>query len=40
MADFNDAFDETMGHEGGYVNDSNDAGGETYRGISRRFNPQ
>jgi len=40
MTDFHDAFNKTMGHEGGYVNDSLDAGGETYRGISRRFNPQ
>jgi len=40
MADFNEAFNETMGHEGGYVNDSLDAGGETYRGIARKYNPQ
>lgn len=40
MADFNEAFDKTMGHEGGYVNDPDDAGGETYRGISRVYNPQ
>jgi len=39
MANFNKAFDITMAHEGGYVNDPDDAGGETYRGISRRFNP-
>lgn len=26
-------------HEGGYVNDSCDNGGETYRGISRKSNP-
>ena len=36
---FSEAFDSTMGHEGGYVNDKTDAGGETYRGISRRFHP-
>jgi len=40
MADFNKAFDKTMGHEGGYVNDPDDVGGETYRGIARRYHPQ
>ena len=39
MANFDRAFMKTMGHEGGYVNDPNDAGGETYRGISRRYHP-
>lgn len=39
MADFTEAFNLTMGHEGGYVNDPDDRGAETYRGISRRFNP-
>ena len=39
MAEFNKAFDITMGHEGGYSNDADDAGGETYRGISRKYNP-
>lgn len=39
MADFEKAFYKTMGHEGGYVNDSDDAGGETYMGISRVYNP-
>ena len=32
---FDIAFRRTMGHEGGYVNDSVDRGGETYKGISR-----
>jgi len=36
---FSDAFDITMGIEGGYSNDAQDPGGETYRGISRRFFP-
>jgi len=40
MANFDEAFDKTMGHEGGYVNDPTDAGGETYRGIARVYNPQ
>lgn len=39
MADFKKAFEITMGHEGGYVDDPDDAGGETYRGISRKYNP-
>lgn len=39
MADFKTAFQRTSAFEGGYVNDSNDNGGETYRGISRKFNP-
>lgn len=37
MTDFLLAFVKTMGHEGGYSNDPNDPGGETYRGISRRY---
>lgn len=40
MADFNAAFDRTMGHEGGYAHDPADRGGETYRGIARRFHPR
>ena len=39
MANFSEAYAKTMGHEGGYVNDANDAGGETYMGISRVYNP-
>jgi len=39
MAKFKEAYDKTMGHEGGYVNDPTDAGGETYKGISRKYNP-
>lgn len=39
MADFDKAFFKTMGHEGGYVSDPDDAGGETYSGISRVYNP-
>ena len=38
MADFEKAFYKTMGHEGGYVHDPDDAGGETYMGIARRYN--
>lgn len=39
MADFDAAFEKTAAIEGGYVFDPDDAGGETYKGISRRFNP-
>lgn len=39
MATFNDAFKKLTIAEGGYVNDSDDSGGETYRGVSRRYNP-
>jgi lysozyme family protein len=39
MADFEKAYRETMGHEGGYAKDADDLGGETYRGIARKFNP-
>ena len=35
MTDFNEAYQLTSAHEGGYVNDPSDRGGETYRGISR-----
>lgn len=36
MADFKTAFDLMIGHEGGYVNDPDDPGGETYKGVSRK----
>lgn len=39
MASFSKAFGKTMAHEGGYSNDSTDVGGETYKGISRVYNP-
>jgi len=39
MADFKIAFAHTSANEGGYVFDKDDAGGETYRGVARRFNP-
>lgn len=38
MATFNDAYKKVLKHEGSYVCDSDDSGGETYRGISRRYN--
>ena len=36
---FDIAFDRLMGHEGGYVNDPNDPGGETQWGVSKRSYP-
>lgn len=36
---FDAAFDRLIGHEGGYVNDPRDPGGETKYGISRRSYP-
>lgn len=37
--DFKDAFDFTIGWEGGYVNHPSDPGGETKFGISKRAYP-
>lgn len=39
MANFEEAYKRTSKFEGGYVNDPQDAGGETYNGISRKANP-
>lgn len=36
---FDMAFDRLMDHEGGYVNDPNDPGGETKYGVSKRSYP-
>ncbi|MFZ9585576.1 MAG: glycoside hydrolase family 108 protein [Pseudohongiellaceae bacterium] len=36
---FDDAFEKLIGHEGGYVNDPRDRGGETKFGISKRAFP-
>jgi len=36
---FDEAFDRLLGHEGGYVNDPSDPGGETNWGISKRAYP-
>lgn len=40
MAKFDIEFDKLVFAEGGYVNDPDDAGGETYLGISRKYNPK
>ena len=37
--EFNDVIDKVLKHEGGYVNDPNDLGGETKYGISKRAYP-
>lgn len=39
MAQFDEEFDKLILAEGGYVYDPDDAGGETYLGISRKSNP-
>lgn len=39
MANFDIAFRRTVSAEGGYVNDPDDKGGETYMGISRKAHP-
>jgi lysozyme family protein len=39
MSDFRLAIQKTLIHEGGYVNNPNDAGGETNFGISKREYP-
>lgn len=39
MASFDAIFDRTLGHEGGYVNNPKDPGGETNWGISKRSYP-
>ena len=38
MADFNQAYQLMLAHEGGYSNNPSDQGGETYRGIARNRN--
>ena len=39
MADFKSAYKKIEAAEGGYAFDPDDAGGETYKGISRKANP-
>ena len=36
---FNEIIEQVLEHEGGYVNDPNDLGGETNFGITKRFYP-
>lgn len=40
MAKFDEAIIKILDHEGGYVNNPNDRGGETYMGISRKAHPK
>lgn len=40
MADFNLSYTLTMGNEGGYANNPNDRGGETWKGIARKMHPE
>lgn len=37
MANFKTAFELMIEHEGGYVNDLDDPGGETYKGVARKI---
>ena len=39
MAKFENAYTKTAANEGGYANDPNDKGGETWKGIARKANP-
>lgn len=39
MADFEKAFKKIIANEGGYVNDKDDRGGETFMGITRKNHP-
>ena len=39
LTKFDDIIDIVIKHEGGYVNDPNDLGGETKYGITKRFYP-
>jgi len=39
MANFEIALKNALSYEGGHVNDPDDIGGETYKGISRRYHP-
>ncbi|MEI6752970.1 MAG: glycosyl hydrolase 108 family protein [Paludibacter sp.] len=38
MAEFNISLQKILAHEGGYVNDPDDTGGETYKGVARAMN--
>jgi len=40
MADYKAAIKRVLLTEGGYANDPDDAGGETYKGVARKFWPK
>ena len=37
MAEFNPSYEKVLSHEGGYVHDPDDPGGETYKGVARKM---
>ena len=39
LTTFDEIIEITLHHEGGYVHDPNDLGGETNFGIAKRFSP-
>lgn len=39
MADFKAAYDKTMKVEGGWADDKDDSGGQTWKGIARNYHP-
>ena len=39
MADFEKGFKKIIANEGGYINDKDDKGGETFMGITRKNHP-
>lgn len=39
MANFQEAYNITMGNEGGYSNNPADSGGETWKGVARNYHP-
>ena len=39
LTTFNEIIEKVLEHEGGYVNDPNDRGGETKYGITKKFYP-
>ena len=39
MTEFDEIIERVLEHEGGYINDPNDLGGETNFGITKRFYP-
>lgn len=40
MAEFFIAYNKTLKNEGGYANDPDDRGGETWKGIARKMHPK
>ena len=38
MANYEQALQWVLSHEGGYINDPDDPGGETYKGVARKMN--